>query len=805
MPNGWVGSEMVKKTRESMKVMVLVSVICLPLVVGHAMSDKFSAKIVGTVIDAETQKPLEFVEIYIKALHRGEVTGEHGTFQLDHIPPGEYEVRVARQGFKTHKEKITLYAGERRTLHVQMTAKAIELDEVQVTANRGLMSSREVPQMVSVVNTQDVRARNLPQAPEILRETAGVFVQKTNQGGGSPIIRGLKANKLLLLVDGIRLNNATYRGGNHQYLNTVDAQALERVEVVHGPVSALYGSDALGGAVNVITRSPQFHHQAGLAWRGSLAGMISTADHTQTSHLGLSASHARWGAVFDASIKSFGDVTRGVNGGGLLMQRLANDARVSRRLLETQTPQGYDSFDLSGKLGIKLSETLQLTAAHQSNRQHAVPRYDVYEAQTDSLWQYAPQERDLSYAALQSSARNFWFDLAAVTLSRHRQFERRKRQGFGSSAENRDQYETVTFGALAQFNKIIAARHFLVYGCELYLDKVATLSTQRHTISGVISPRNPIYPDGSAFTNFGMYAQAEFALAPRWMVIAGARFSAFRLRAPFAPELKLETVTQKPSALTGNVGTRFDLAEGIGLVANVAQGFRAPNLDDLSRLGRARGDLIFEIPNPDLKPETLLGLDAGIKLNFERMQANVIGYYNALANILARRPASIAGLPYVIDEGDTVAVFQKSNAGRAYTTGFEIETEIALTARLTLRGNLSYAYGQNKTDHEPLAAIPPLHGLVGLRFERRQFWTELYSRFAAAQNRLAAEDKQDLRIPEGGTPGWFTLNLRAGMSVSTHWDFKIGLANVLDRNYREHVSGFNAPGRNFIAGAEAKF
>lgn len=786
-------------------IIILLAGICSPLVVAHARSDKIAARIVGTVIDAETQEPLQRVEIYIKALQRGEVTGENGTFQLDRIPPGEYEVSFTRQGFKTHKQEIKLQSGERLTLHLQMTAKAIELDEVQVTANRGLMSSQDAPQMVSVMNAQDIRAANLQQAPEILREAAGVFVQKTNQGGGSPIIRGLKANKLLLLVDGIRLNNSTYRGGNHQYLNTVDAQALERVEVVHGPVSALYGSDALGGAVNVITRSPQFHDQRRLALRGSLAGMISTADHTQTGHLDLSASHARWGAVFDASFKSFGDVTRGVNGGGLLMQRLANDARVNRRLLETQTPQGYESFDLSGKLGIKLSETLQLTAAHQSNRQEAVPRYDVYEAQTDSIWQYAPQQRDLSYISLQNSGQSFWFDVATFTLSRHRQFERRKRQGYGGANENRDQYETVTLGAQAQFNKIIAARHVLVYGSEFYHDNVATLSTQRNTISGAISPRNPIYPDGAAFANFGMYAQAEFAIAPRWTVIAGARFSAFRLRAPFAPELKLGTVTQKPSALTGSLGTKIDLAEGLGLVANVAQGFRAPNLDDLSRLGRARGDLIFEIPNPDLKPETSLSFDAGIKLNFERVQANAIGYYNALANILARRSAAVAGLPFVIDEGDTVAVFQKTNAGRAYTTGFEIETEIALTARLALRGNLSYTYGQNKTDNEPLSAIPPLHGLAGLRFEQQQFRAEIYARFAAAQNRLAAEDRDDLRIPEGGTPGWFTLNLRAGLPVSKHLHVNAGLANVLDRNYREHVSGFNAPGRNFIAGAEVKF
>lgn len=788
-----------------MSVMILLAGIYSPLVGVHATSDKYTAKIVGLVVDAETQQPVESVEIYIKALQRGEMTGKNGNFQLDRIPPGEYEVSVSRQGFRPRKERITLQPGETRTLHVEMSAKAVELDEVQVTANRGAASSQEVPQLVSVISAPEIRARSLQQAPEILREVTGVFVQKTNQGGGSPIIRGLKANKLLLLVDGIRLNNSTYRGGNHQYLNTVDEQALERMEVVHGPVSALYGSDALGGAVNLITRSALFHHDGGLAWRGSLTGTGSTADHTFTSHLGLSVSHSRWGAVFDASFKSFGDVTRGSRGGELLMRRLTDDSRVDRRLLKTQTPQGYGSLDVSGKLAFRLFETLHLTVAHQSNRQEAVPRYDVYEAQSDSVWQYAPQERDLTYASLRSNRRNSWFDLATITLSRHRQFERRKRQDFGSAIENRDQYETVTLGVQAQFNKVIAARHLLVYGTEVYHDNVATLSMQRNNAARAISPRNPIYPDGSSFTNLGVYAQAELIVVPRWTMTAGARLSTFSLRAPFAPELKLGTVTQEPSALTGSLGAKIDVAEVVALVANLAQGFRAPNLDDLSRLGRARGDLIFEIPNPELEPEKSLSFDAGFKLNFARAQANVIGFYNMLTDVLARRPAAVAGLPFVVDEGDTLKVFQKANAGRAYTTGFEIETAVALPAHFTVRGNLCYTYGRNTTDDEPLSAIPPLHGLMALRFDHPQFWTELYSRFALAQNRLAAEDRNDLRIPEGGTPGWYTLNLRAGLVVSRHWDFNLGLANLLDRNYREHVSGFNAPGRNLMVGAEVRW
>jgi TonB-dependent heme/hemoglobin receptor len=776
----------------------------------HSQPNFSSAKIIGHVVDAKNEQSLAHVEVYIKSIQRGDVTDEEGRFQIDNLPAGTYEIIFKRQGYKTlHQKSIVLPANATVELNVEMAMTTIALDEVLVTAHRSVASEAEISQLVSVVTAKEIREKNIQQTPEVLKEEAGVFVQKTNHGGGSPIIRGLKANKLLLLVDGIRMNNATYRGGNLQYLNTVDSHSLERLEVVHGPMSALYGSDALGGAVNVITKKPLLHDGNGYSFGGSISGLVSTADRSHVSHVSSRVSNSAGGILLDASYSAFGNITRGTKGGATLMQRLANDSRTARRLDKAQSPNEYDSIDLAAKALFEFSAAQQLTAAYQLNRQKSVPRYDVIEAQTDSIWKYAPQERDLAYLSYQNSRSNSLFNLATLTVSWHRQFERRVRQGFGSVKENRDQFETNTLGLQIQFNKAIAHKHCLVYGTELYHDKVSSESSQRNTLTGVISPRNTIYPDGSTFTNFGFFAQSELFLFPKWTLTLGARFSAFKLRAPFEDGTTGGTsfgvIEQSPTALTGSLGSKVALSEGVNFVANIAQGFRAPNLDDATKLGPGKGGNFFDVPNPNAKPEQTLSVDAGFKFSRDRTKASVAGYCNHITDLLLRRPATYNGSPFVIEDTDTLLVFRHENAGMAYTTGFEMAAEFLLTSQLVLLGNLSYTYGQDRSNREPLTGIPPLHGLLGMRWNTPKYWAEINARFAGAQERLSSEDKQDLRIPEGGTPGWYTINLRSGMTVSENFSARFSIGNLFDRNYREHGSGFNAPGRSFVVGVELTY
>lgn len=779
---------------------------CLVQANGHTPT----ATILGQVTDKNHNTPLPHVQVFIETINRGDVTNLEGRFRIDRLFPGRYELIFKLQGYKTLLKKgIIVSANESVEINVEMSPTIIELESLLVTATRNKDSAFEVPQLVSIVSPRKIQKRNIQQTPELLREEVGVVVQKTNQGGGSPIIRGLKANKLLFLIDGIRLNNSTYRGGNIQYLSTVDSDALSRVEVVHGPVSVLYGSDALGGVINVITKNPTLNKKHSYTFNGSVSGSLSTADETQTTHVNFMTSNAKWGIILDGSFKSFGDIRRGSHGGSTLMHRLANDSRTERVLNKTQAPNGYDAYDLNTKALVKISDFQRLTLAYQLNRQKAVPRYDVIEVRKDSSRLFDPQERDLVYLSFFNNKGNRFFNSFSATFSLHRQFERRIRQKFGSKIETRDQFRTLTTGLQLQFNKLVAVKHNFVCGTEVYYDDVATKSFQRNTTTDERVASIPLFPDGSFFLNFGLFVQDAVQLLPRWNVTIGGRLSAFKLRAPFEDDptslINLGTLEQSSSALTGSLGSHFKINENLAFVTNLAQGFRTPNLDDVSKLGPGKGSSFFDVPNPDVEPEKSVSIDGGVKIHSPRLQANLIGFYNRITDLLVRNPTEFNGLPFIIEEGDTLAVFHKENASKAVTTGFALNAELFLNPNLRLFANLSYTYGQNISADEPLTGIPPFNGIFGIHWNESKYWAEFHARFAAEQTRLPSEDKLDLRIPEGGTPGWYILSLRTGMKISNSFAVKLTITNLLDLNYREHLSGFNASGRNFILGGQFKY
>lgn len=796
-------------TRRRTLVSSLIVALCFAGTLPAQSTIEF-ASIKGKVVEADSKQPIAYVDVFIKSLGRGDVTDQNGLYEIKNVPPGSYDLTFSRQGYKTlNFREVSLSPGAELRFDAEMPETALRTDEIVVTATRTTEYEHDIPQPVSVVTLQEIRDKNIVQTPELLREEEGIFVQKTNQGGGSPLLRGLKANKILLLVDGVRMNNSTYRSGNTQYLNTIDANALQRVEVVRGPASALYGSDALGGAINNITPTPSLAEAGQFRWRGRLTGLATTADETRAGGFEFQGANDKLGVLLNLSFKSYGDITRGSNGGDLLMQRLAGDSRRPRLLNKTQVPNGYDAYDATLKALFQPSGKHHITALYQVSRQPEVPRYDVFEVQRFSRWFYDPQERDFAYLGYKHTQSNMLYDFATLTFSFHRQAETRISQRSGSQIEAQDGFSVRTLGLQSQLNKVVGRDNFIVYGIELYADDVTSSSFERDLSAGIETPVQPLYPDNATYFNFGTYLQSDVNVLERWKVDAGVRYSEFRLNAPLPPEatgsLGFDKVEQSPSAITLSLGSTYKLTEAINFVANIAQGFRAPNLDDVGKLGIGKGGSFYDVPNPSASPEKLLSYEGGFKFFSERFKGNMIAFYSDITGLLLRRPALYDGLPYIVEEGDTLAVFRTENAGEAYVAGAEMSGRLKLLPVLTLQANLTYTYGRNKSDDEPLSAIPPANGFLGLRYEQEGYWLEVYSRFATEQDRLSAEDKEDLRIPEGGTPGWWTLNLRGGVRPFSWLSLRAGIGNLLDRNYREHVSGFNAPGRNLMLSGELRF
>ncbi len=767
------------------------------------------AVVKGKVVARATGKPLPFVNVFVKSLQLGGVSNRDGLFLIEKLPPGVYDVVFQRQGYETiTRTKVKVQGGGSIILDAEMAETILEGDDVVVTATRSAEFEADVPQLVSIVTSKEIRDKNISQTPELLKEEEGVYIQKTNNGGGSPVIRGLKANKLLLLIDGIRLNNATYRGGNLQYLNTINAQSLDKIEVVHGPVSALYGSDALGGAVNVITKNPIMPYAENMQWNAGVTTLASTADGRRSAAGSLSFGNKKFGLLLDGAYKSYGDVRRGTSGGETLMQRLLNDSRRDRIAPEKQGPNAFDAYDFTSKLVYKSSPVDEFTVLFQLNRQPSVPRYDVFETQRFEQWSYEPQERDFGYVSYKNSHKNALFNYMTANVSYQRQSERRLKRRPGRETRTSEAFETTTLGGQVQFNRLIKD-HFIAYGFEFYRDGVDAESFEINIADNASTPITTLYPDNSRYLSFGAFTEAEFTLNSRWIVDLGLRYSAFDLSAPFAAGttggFDIGTVEQSPSAVTASIATRFRISDGINFVGNIAQGFRAPNLDDVSKLGEGSGGSFYDVPNAAAGPEKLLSFDGGVKIKRGGLRGNFIGFYSDVSDVLVRRQTTFGGLPFLVVESDTFAVFHKENAGTAYVTGLEMSLKYLLNRNLSVLGNLSYTYGQNTTDETPLNAMPPVNGLLSLRYEKSNYWLEGFTRFTREQDRLAPDDMEDLRIPEGGTPGWYTLNLRGGAPLTENLTLRLSATNLLNRNYREHLSGFNAPGRNFILSVDARF
>ena len=776
---------------------------------GDPITNHQTLQITGNIIDFQTRIPLRGVQITV-ADAIDTTSGVEGNYNITilTLDISEIKIHFDLEGYRAITNTIPLNNATHYQIDVQLIRQVFNLnDDVIVTARRIRENPHDIPTLITVVSTQDIQEKSIAQTPELLRGMLGVAVQKTSQGGGSPIIRGFKSNKILFMIDGIRMNNSTYRGGNVQYLNTIDAHLIDRIEVVHGPNAVMYGSDALGGVVHSLTVQPDVSENTAVS--GAVNTQLSTADETRTLHGQVIFSQRKWAGMISGGYNYYGDVRRGNQGGNILMQRLTNDSRTSRTLQKIQRPNNYWAYDFNAAIRYIPNATQQFIANFQRNRQINVPRYDVIETQTDSLRVFSPQKRDLFYIKYTQQAPVLFYDNISVTVSWHRQFERRRRIRKAQTIENVDQFGVHTLGLLFQFNKLFNSKQHLIYGMDLYYDRVGTQSYRLSNNTNQRTTVSPLFPNRSIFIQNGWYIQNNWLASPRWSVSPGIRFSLSRLRAPFSidPVLPVQfgTISQIFHSITGSVGIKYQVSPEINFVSNIAQGFRTPNLDDTSKLGGGKGGAIYEIPNQNLKPEETISIDGGVKIQSRFLNAELFLFYNKIHNLLIRKPASINGSTTIIDQGDTLALFHKTNAGRAFNTGFEIRSQLKLRRGFAISGRMHYTYGENITDKEPLSGVPPMSGLAEISWQGGDIKTDLSFRFVFAQIRLSAIDNLDLRIPEGGSPRWHTVNWRISKAIHSRMSISLAVNNIFDRNYREHLSGLNAPGRNLIFGARSRF
>ena len=643
------------------------------------------------------------------------------------------------------------------------TLSSQTIPEVVVTANRHGSLQLKTPEAIGALGSVAIQKFQLRSAPEALLLAPGVFVQKTNHGGGSPFLRGLTGNQTLQLVDGIRLSNAVVRYGPNQYFNTIDLFSIGKVEVLRGGGSVQYGSDAIGGTIQTFSQEIETTEKP--VWGSSLLSRFVTQGMEQTLNGRVNYSSKKVAVTAGVTWRNFGNLVGGDTTG-------------------TQSPTGYKEldFDLKGK--ILLTESASVTMAYQRVSQREVPVFHKVALENYAVNEMDPQLRNLAYVRLNKEHHAGILKSSAYTASFQHNEEGRNMQKNGSSTlrvEN-DKVRTLAFSAEAftSNEKAWSASN----GLEIYNDLVNSSRTDKDVISGSLVSKRGLYPDGATMTSMALFSLHTLDLQS-WIVTAGARFNTYVNK---VEDVNLGTTTLTPSALVGNLGLLRKLNETSSLFVSLSSGFRAPNIDDLGTLGIV--DFRYETPNFNLKPEHSLQYQIGYKLQNRQLKGEIYLYRNELYDLIVRQKVP----------GDTIEgypVYQKENVERAFVQGAETAWSFAFNRMWKVSGNMTYTYGQNITKNEPMRRIPPLFGRLAVDCQLEKWWVNLEWQAAAQQSRLAAGDKDDNRIPKGGTPGWSIININTRYTIG-HFTFDLSLQNLFNQDYRYHGSGVNGYGRSAI-------
>lgn len=639
----------------------------------------------------------------------------------------------------------------------------ISLQEIVVTSQRNPQKSAYIPYSVSSITLKSLDDFIPRTTPEALTNMNGVFVQKTNHGGGSPFVRGLTGNQTLLLLDGIRLNNSIYRYGPNQYLNTIDAFAVNKIEVAKGTGSVQYGTDAMGGVIHVFTKEPVLNQDRS-SLHGNVFGKYMTGDMEESGRTELEYSSPKFAALVGGTYRNFGDIIGGKNTG-------------------KQSPTGYDEYAFDAKILMTLKKNIQLTVASQFLRQLHVPVYHKVKLENYLLNEFNPQQRLLSYARLNIQGNKKLFNQVRVIASWQQNEEGRSSQKNGSNLLIREKDKIKTLGLTIDISSVMSKIWTANSGIEIYHDQVSSTRNEiNNSGTGTSTFNRGLYPDNSKSGNFSVYTLQHLNIG-NWIIDGGIRYNSFKIN---ISDVTLGDVAISPDALVINAAAMYNFSRVHHVYTNFSQGFRAPNIDDMGTLGIV--DFRYEVPAYDLSPEKSKNFELGYKMNLPKFNGTIAAYRMNLNQLITR----------VKVEGEIIdgyQVYKKENVEKAYIQGFEAAFNWNPLTSLEINSGLTTTHGQNITKNEPLRRIPPLNGRVAATYKIGNFFSSAEFLFASKQDRLAADDISDNRIPAGGTHGWEVVNLYAGYQIKSV-KLNAGLQNILDEDYRTHGSGINGVGRS---------
>ena len=763
-------------------------------------------------------------------------SSEKGLFVLDSFVEGQFVLITHLNYHRYYGDYFELKAKKGRLL---LQRRPIDLIEVLVQgSSKREEPLREVPSQLTLIDKKEIEILQ-PQTTAAVMENSGeVFVQRSQMGGGSPIIRGFEANKVLIVLDGIRMNNAIYRAGHLQNIITIDPAIIEGVELHHGPASTIYGSDALGGVMYIKTKSPRFLEEQGKEWHIHAYSRFSTANLERRLHSDIHWSGERWASLSSLSFSKYGDLRAGRYKADSSMARYWNryfyverDEELGQDLIRinenpnVQLGSAYGQMDLMQKLRYRYNERLDFEYNFQYSTSTEVPRYDQLTEGDVSFsngqiisqnleyaeWSYGPQKRLLS--ALRANIKgdsSRWLGQGQLVAAFQKIDEERISRKFNDPLRRTQAEQVYVLTLNADFLRKICNKQELLYGAEWTHNWVSSTAFTENIETGEQSNRGlgTRYPDGgSQMGNFGLYSSYRLKFAQeKAKLILGSRYTYTSLSASYLDtllySLPYQDLSLQTHALTASAGLSWDLGRQFQLRAVASTAFRTPNIDDMAKL-RAKGNNVT-VPNAEIGPEKSLNMELGLSKQFaKKLKISSTVYYNYLFDAIVQQEYSINGQDSMYYDGRFRNIQALVNIGRGAVWGLHASLAYELNDFAFFKWSLVYTEGidYSEAEPQPLPHIPPLYGQWSFHYQKKAFSLQSNIRFNGPKRLEDYADESSENLDQAlpsGTPAWFVINCYTAYELSSKWKLQLGIENLLDWHYRPYASGISAPGQNII-------
>ncbi|MCC5915812.1 MAG: TonB-dependent receptor [Cryomorphaceae bacterium] len=778
------------------------------------------------VMDAETKAPLELVTIFNKSTKAVAFTDFYGKASAEPFVDAEL-INFRIIGYKA--QTMSYQKLKSQDFVVYMRKSNLSLTQIDVSAIRWRQASNNLPAKQSALSAKEIAFQNPQTAADVLGASGEVFIQKSQQGGGSPMIRGFSANRLLLSVDGVRMNTAIFRSGNVQNVISLDPFTISQTEILFGPGSVVFGSDALGGVMQFITKKPQTNHSDKTEVNGNYAGRYATANNEVTNHIDVNIGGKNWAALTSITFTEFGDLRMGSRGPEENYLRTFKVERIDDQDIMTapsdplrQSPTGYQQLNFMQKVFYSTKNWDFNYAFHYSGTSE-YDRYDRLIQKSDGLprsaeWRYGPQIWTMNYLEARNYYSNRFYDVVSLRFAHQFFEESRIDRGFNRNTRRTRIEKVNAISGNVDFYKSLGRGNKINYGVEWVLNDVQSEGFGENIMSGERSAVLTRYPQ-STWNSMAIFGVYERRLTRELILQTGVRYNHFDINSDFSQNaaffpLDFQEANINTGAISGSAGLVYNPRRKLFIRANLSSGFRAPNVDDIGKVFDSEPDAVV-VPNPNLRPEYAYNAEWGIAAivgNNFKFDLSIFATY--LDNAMVRRDFSLGGSDSILYDGEPARVQAIQNASYAIIYGAQTYMEYRFDKFWSINNTFNFQRGNEETDDGQLSATrhaAPWFGIARLEYQKAKFTFQFYSAYSGtvSHSRMPIEEVGKAfmyAVDENGnpySPGWMTLNLKGMYKMKNGVSVMMGFENITNQRYRPFASGLVAPGRNFIISIRA--